>query len=64
MPGGLSLIPTTTAAIASKPQIARRISSNFLLCGVEKALIMIVSLSIVTLSGCLTSAYNATLRYI
>jgi len=43
MPGRLSSIPKTTAAIASKPQIARRISVIFLLYGVEKALIMIVS---------------------
>jgi hypothetical protein len=42
MPGGLSSIPAAAAAIASKPQIARRISVIFLLCGVEKALVMIV----------------------
>jgi len=43
MPGRLSSIPTTVAAIASKPQIARRISVIFLLFGVEKELIMIIS---------------------
>jgi len=42
MPGRLSSIPTTAAVIASKPQIARRISVIVLLCGVEKALVMIV----------------------
>jgi hypothetical protein len=42
-PGGLSSIPTTTAAIVSKPQIARRINVVILLCGVEKALVMIAS---------------------
>jgi len=43
MPGRLSSIPTTTAAIASKPQIARRISALILLLGVEKASLMTVS---------------------
>ena len=45
MPGRLSSIPTTTAAIASKPQIARRISALILLLGVEKASLMTVSFS-------------------
>ena len=55
MPGRLSSIPTTTAAIANKPHIARRISVIFFLCGVEKALIMIVFLLIVDfVYGCLT----------
>jgi len=40
MPGRLSSIPTATAAIASKPQIARRINVVILLRGVEKASIM------------------------
>jgi hypothetical protein len=43
MPGGLSSIPTAAAAIADKPQITKRISVLILLCGVEKASIMIVS---------------------
>ncbi len=43
MPGGLSSIPTTTAAIASKPHIARRIRVILLLCGAEEALVMFVS---------------------
>jgi len=47
MPGKLSSIPTTPAATASKPQIARRINVIILLCGVEKALVMIVSFLIV-----------------
>jgi hypothetical protein len=46
-PGRLSSIPTLTAAIASKPQIARRISVIFLLCSVEDALVMILSFLIV-----------------
>jgi hypothetical protein len=46
MPGRLSAMPILTAAIASKPQAARRISVVVLLCGVEKALIMIVSILI------------------
>jgi hypothetical protein len=36
-----------TAAIASKPHIARKIRVIFLSCGVEKALVMIVSFLIV-----------------
>jgi len=43
IPGGLSSIPTVTAAIVSKPQLARRKNDMFLLLGVEKAAIMIVS---------------------
>ena len=55
MPGRLSSIPTTTAAIASKPQIARRISIIFLFFGGEKALVMIVSFLIVDfVYSCLT----------
>jgi hypothetical protein len=54
IPGRLSLIPTATAAIASKPQIARRINVVILLCGVEKALIKIVSFLIMDfVYGCL-----------
>jgi hypothetical protein len=45
MPGGLSSIPTTAAAIADKPQITKRISVQILLRGVERASIMIVSFS-------------------
>ena len=55
MPGGLSSIPTMTAAIASKPHIARKIRVIFLSCGVEKALVMIVSFLIVDfVYSCLT----------
>jgi len=36
-------LTTTPAATASKPQIARRIRVIFLLCGVEKAPVMMVS---------------------
>lgn len=43
MPGGLSSIPTTTEAIADKPQIAKRISVLILLRGVEKASVMTIS---------------------
>jgi len=59
IPGRLSSIPAAAAAIASKPQIARRISVIFLLCGVEKALVMIVSFLIVGfVDGCLTHEVN------
>ena len=55
IPGRLSSIPAVAAVITSKPQIARRISVIFLLCGVEKALVMIVSFLIVDfVYGCLT----------
>jgi hypothetical protein len=43
MPGGLSLMPTTVAAIADKPQVTNRISVLILLRGVEKISIMTVS---------------------
>jgi len=47
IPGRLSSIPAAAAAITSKPQIARRMSVIFLLCGVEKAQVMIASFLIV-----------------
>lgn len=43
-PGRLSSIPTTTEAIADKPQSAKRISVLVLLRGVEKALTMTISI--------------------
>jgi hypothetical protein len=39
-PGRLSFIPTTTAAVANKPQTTKRTSALILLRGVEKASIM------------------------
>jgi hypothetical protein len=70
MPGRLSSKPTTRAAIASKTQIARRISVIFLFCGGEKALVMIVSFLIVDfVYSCLTigstdSSYTAISLFI
>ena len=55
MPGRLSSIPTATAAIASKPQIARRMSVNLLSWGVESALVIFISFLIAkSVYSCLT----------